>query len=56
MPRARTAKQCSACDADDRVRTTFLTCARCQRYFCTEHGSHEFDRCFICLEDEEQTD
>ena len=56
MPRARTAKQCDACENNDRVRTTFLTCPHCLRYFCTEHGSPEFDRCYICLENEEEVD
>ncbi len=56
MPRARTAKQCYVCESNDRVRTTFLTCMRCQQYFCTEHGSPEFDRCYTCLENEEEVD
>ncbi|WP_447979284.1 hypothetical protein [Candidatus Nitrospira bockiana] len=56
MPKARTAGQCYLCETDERYRTTFLTCVRCERYFCTDHGSPEFDRCFTCLEAEEEVD
>ncbi|MGH7230309.1 MAG: hypothetical protein ACREJU_03005 [Nitrospiraceae bacterium] len=56
MPRAKTSKQCYVCETGDLVRTSFLTCSRCQRYFCSEHGSLELDRCFDCLEAEEEVD
>lgn len=29
---------------------TFMTCSRCERYFCSEHGMSELDQCEICIE------
>jgi hypothetical protein len=50
MPKARSAKQCASCEEEDRVRMTFMTCSRCERYFCSEHGMSELDQCETCIE------
>ncbi len=56
MPKARSAGQCAQCEADDRVRMTFMTCSRCRRYFCSEHGTSQLDQCEACIEGGEETD
>ncbi len=56
MPKARSAGQCDRCEAGDRVRMTFITCNRCRRYFCSEHGTSELDQCEVCIEGGEETE
>lgn len=56
MPKARSAGQCDRCEAEDRVRMTFMTCNRCRRYFCSEHGTAELDQCEVCIEGGEETE
>jgi hypothetical protein len=56
MPKAKTAKNCYACEADDRVRMTYMVCSRCQRHFCSEHGVPYMEQCSACLEAGEETD
>jgi hypothetical protein len=56
MPKARSAGQCAQCEADDRVRMTFMTCSRCRRYFCSEHGTSQLDQCEACIEGGEETE
>jgi hypothetical protein len=56
MPKARSAGQCDRCEAKDRVRMTFMTCNRCHRYFCGEHGASELDQCEVCIEEGEETE
>jgi hypothetical protein len=56
MPKARSAGQCDRCEAEDRVRMTFMTCNRCHRYFCSEHGTPELDQCEACIEGGEETE
>ncbi len=56
MPKARSAGQCYRCEAEDRVRMTFMTCSRCRRFFCSEHGTSELDQCELCIEGSEETE
>ena len=56
MPKARSAKNCYQCEAGDRVRMTFMTCNRCLRYFCSEHGTSQLDQCEVCIESAEETE
>ena len=32
-----------------------MACNRCHRYFCSEHGTSEFDQCDMCIEGGEET-
>jgi hypothetical protein len=56
MPKARSAKNCYQCEARDRVRMTYMTCNRCLRYFCSEHGTSQLDQCEVCIEGAEETE
>lgn len=56
MPKAKTAKVCYGCDADNRVRMTFMVCSVCHRPFCSTHGVPDLDQCSLCLEAREETD
>lgn len=56
MPKARSAQNCYACEEGDRVKMTFMFCSRCQRYFCSEHGTWELDQCEMCIEAAEDTE
>jgi hypothetical protein len=38
MPKARTAKNCYYCEAEDRIKMTFMLCGLCHRHFCSAHG------------------
>ena len=35
MPKARTAKNCYYCEAEDRIKMTFMLCGLCHRHFCS---------------------
>jgi hypothetical protein len=56
MPKAKSAKNCYVCEANDRVRMTYMVCSRCQRHFCSEHGVPYMEQCSNCLEAGEEID
>ena len=56
MPKARTAKNCYYCEAEDRIKMTFLLCGLCHRHFCSAHGVPDLEQCTKCLEASEETE
>lgn len=56
VPKAKSAKNCYVCEENDRVRMTFMICGRCNRPFCSEHGTPHMEQCTNCLEAAEETD
>lgn len=56
MPKARTAKNCYYCEADDRIKMTFMLCGLCHRHFCSAHGVPDLEQCTKCLEASEETE
>jgi hypothetical protein len=55
MPKAKTAKNCYRCEEADRIKRTFMICARCGRFFCSDHGTPDLEQCELCLEAGEET-
>jgi hypothetical protein len=53
MPKARTAKNCYCCEAEDRIKMSFMLCGLCHRHFCS---AHDLEQCTKCLEASEETE
>ncbi|HMU29815.1 MAG: hypothetical protein KF854_09980 [Nitrospira sp.] len=56
MPKARSAKNCYYCEAEDRIKMTFMLCGLCHRHFCSAHGVPDLEQCTKCLEASEETE
>jgi hypothetical protein len=56
MPKARTAKNCYCCEAEDRIKMSFMLCGLCHRHFCSAHGVPDLEQCTKCLEASEETE
>ncbi|GMV48583.1 MAG: hypothetical protein NBKEAIPA_03407 [Nitrospirae bacterium] len=56
MPKAKSAKNCYYCEAEDRIRMTYMFCSLCRRHFCSSHGVPDLEQCNRCLEAGEETD
>ena len=44
MPKARTAKNCYYCEAEDRIKMTFMLCGLCHRHFCSAQSSQDAEK------------
>jgi len=54
MPKAKREKNCYVCEEGGWVRMSFMTCAKCSRYYCSQHGDPKMDECTECLEGGEE--
>ena len=56
MPKAKSAKNCYYCEAEDRIRMSFMLCSLCHRHFCSAHCVPDTDQCSKWLEPSEETE
>jgi hypothetical protein len=54
MPKAKREKNCYVCGEAGWVRMSFMTCCKCSRHYCNQHGDPKMDECTECLEGGEE--
>ena len=54
MPKARQEKNCYVCEEAGWVRMSYMTCGKCSRHYCSQHGDPQMDECTECLEGGEE--